>query len=87
MTNKNYTISGKNDGFGAQYQALMSGIAYCKFKKYNYIHTPLKLIAHGGDIHSLNNFIGLGTWCIKLDEKTTSKASSLKPVFKQSIFL
>ena len=55
----NYTIQGKIDGFGAQYQAIMSGIAYCKFKNYNYIHTPFKQIDHGGDIKSLNNFIGV----------------------------
>ena len=36
----NYTISGKKDGFGAQYLAIMSGIAYCKYK--NYVSLPLK---------------------------------------------
>ena len=40
MTNIYYTIVGKTDGFGAQYQAILSGIAYCKFKNYIYIHTP-----------------------------------------------
>lgn len=59
MTKKNYTVTGKSDGFGAQYQAIMSGIAYCKFKNYNYIHTPFKKIAHNGNIKSLNNFIGI----------------------------
>jgi len=59
MTKKNYTITGKKDGFGAQYQAIMSGIANCKFKNYNYIHTPFKIIGHCGDIKSLNNFIGI----------------------------
>lgn len=59
-TNKiNYTITGKIDGFGAQYQAIMSGIAYCRFKNYNYIHTPFKNIAHNGDIKLLNDFIGI----------------------------
>ena len=59
MSKTNYTITGKNDGFGAQYQAIMSGIAYCRFKNYNYIHTPFKEIQHNGDIKSLNNFIGI----------------------------
>ena len=59
MTKINYTISGKKDGFGAQYQSIMSGIAYCRFKNYNYIHTPFKHIGHDGDIKSLNNFIGI----------------------------
>lgn len=55
----NYTITGKTDGFGAQYQAIMSGIAWSRFKNYNYIHTPFKNMEHGGDIKSLNNFIGI----------------------------
>ena len=37
----------------------MSGIAYCKFKNYNYIHTPFKKMGHDSDIKSLNNFIGI----------------------------
>ena len=37
----------------------MSGIAYCKFKNYNYIHTPFKKKGHDSDIKSLNNFIGI----------------------------
>ena len=31
---KVYTITGKTDGFGAQYHAIMSGIAICKYKNY-----------------------------------------------------
>ncbi|KKL26139.1 hypothetical protein LCGC14_2398300 [marine sediment metagenome] len=31
-----YTITGKNDGFGAQYQAILSGIALCEYEKYKY---------------------------------------------------
>ena len=34
---KVYTITGKTDGFGAQYQAIMSGIAICKYKNYEYL--------------------------------------------------
>jgi hypothetical protein len=59
MNKMNYTITGKKDGFGAQYLSIMSGIAYCRFKNYNYIHTPFKRIAHNGDVKSLNNFIGI----------------------------
>ena len=61
MIEINYTITGKKDGFGAQYQSIMSGIAYCKFKNYNYIHTPLLRLSrqHTYDIKSLNNFIGI----------------------------
>ena len=47
------------DGFGSQYQALMSGIAYCNYKNYEYIHTPLKTVEHTKNVKSLNNFIGM----------------------------
>ena len=41
-----YTITGKTDGFGAQYLAIMSGIAICKYKNYDYLHTPIKKLEH-----------------------------------------
>jgi len=56
---KYLTIAGKKDGFGAQYQALMSGIAYCEYKNYTYIHTPFKTIEHAQCTNSLNEFIGI----------------------------
>ena len=60
MNKINYTITGKTDGFGAQYQSIMSGIAYCKFKNYNYIHTPFKKISQSyNQEESLNKFIGI----------------------------
>ena len=44
---KNLTIKGKTDGFGSQYQAIMSLIAYCDFKEdYEYIHTPMYMMHH-----------------------------------------
>ena len=54
-----YTITGRNDGFGAQYLSVMSGIAYCEYMKYKYIHTAFKSIAHNADVKSLNKFIGI----------------------------
>ena len=39
---KTYTICDRVDGFGAQYQAFMSGIAYCHHMNYDYVHTPIK---------------------------------------------
>jgi len=54
-----YTIAGKKDGFGSQYQAIMSGIAICAKKGYTYVHTPFKKIDHGGNVDELNKFIGL----------------------------
>jgi len=62
MNKINYTVTGKTDGFGAQYLSVMSGIAFCKAncESYNYIHTPFKSIAHSrGKEESLNNFIGI----------------------------
>lgn len=54
-----YTISGKRDGFGAQYQAIMSGIAYCNHMNYQYIHTPMKGVSHKENVEQLNQFIGI----------------------------
>lgn len=71
----NYTITGKIDGFGSQYQAIMSGIAYCKFRNFNYIHTPFKQIKHNGDIKSLNNFIGIPITNYKNNIDITEKYS------------
>lgn len=56
---KFYTITGKTDGFGAQYQALMSGIAYCLHTKSVYVHRPMSFIEHNGDVALLNKFIGI----------------------------
>lgn len=54
-----YTISGKTDGFGAQYQSIMSGIAYCNHMNYQYIHTPMKILSHDENVEQLNQFIGI----------------------------
>ena len=41
------TIKGKTDGFGSQYQAILSLIAYCDFKEdFEYIHTPMYMMHH-----------------------------------------
>ena len=56
---KTYTIKARNDGFGAQYQAFMSGIAYCMYKNYIYIHSPMLNLTNNEDVKSLNNFIGI----------------------------
>ena len=54
-----YTITGKSDGFGAQYQSIMSGIAYCNHMNYQYIHTPIKILSHNENVELLNQFIGI----------------------------
>jgi hypothetical protein len=57
---KYYTIKPHTyDGFGAQYQAIMSGIAYSNNKGLTYVHTPFEQMSHGVDINKLNDFIGL----------------------------
>ena len=69
--NINYTITGKKDGFGAQYLAIMSGIAYCKYKNYNYVHTPINIIRRWNkeDIKKINDMIGLKESNDKVDIK------------------
>jgi hypothetical protein len=54
-----YTVTGKKDGFGAQYQSVMSGIAICEFKKLKYIHSPFVSIEHECDAALMNDFIGI----------------------------
>jgi hypothetical protein len=57
--NQVYTIKGKVDGFGSQYQAMMSGIAICDYKNYIYFHTPFNEMEHDVNIDILNKFIGI----------------------------
>ena len=36
------TVKGKVDGFGAQYNAIISGIAYSSYCNFEYCHVPMK---------------------------------------------
>jgi len=65
---KNYTISGKTDGFGCQFNAKLSGLAFCLNSggwscRYRYVHTPFSTVSHGWtepeSVDKLNNFIGI----------------------------
>lgn len=56
---KTYTIRGRSDGFGAQYHGVMSGIAYCSFMNYKYIHTPFNKMGHRESPKALSDFIGI----------------------------
>ena len=58
----NYTIRGKTDGFGCQYNAILSGLAFCEHDPdYNYVHTPFRSVSHGwrDRVDELNEFIGI----------------------------
>jgi hypothetical protein len=61
-----YTIKGKTDGFCAQYLAVMSGIAFCKYKNYIYVHTPFSKMDHNVDVNTINKFIGVTNDCNNL---------------------
>jgi hypothetical protein len=65
-SNRYYTIvppryGGNNDGFGAQYHAILSGIAFAASKDLIYVHSPLTKLAHGENVEQLNTFIGIKT--------------------------
>ena len=53
-----YTVA-RGDGFGAQYQGMMSGVAYARFMNYQYVHTPFRRLDHGADVAAMNRFIGI----------------------------
>ena len=59
MTKTYLTIKDRKDGFGAQYQGILSGIAYCNYKNYIYFHTPFTEMEHNIDINKANEFIGI----------------------------
>lgn len=59
-----YTVAGRSDGFGAQYQAILSGIAFCEYNNYKYVHTPFERVAHFVDTNKANNFIGINNTVI-----------------------
>tara|TARA_R110000824_G_scaffold9932_8_gene44122 strand:+ start:1251 stop:1997 length:747 start_codon:yes stop_codon:yes gene_type:complete len=63
MGYKNYTIRGKTDGFGCQYNAVLSGLAFCHNMngRYRYVHTPFGRVSHGWEDRTdeLNDFIGI----------------------------
>jgi hypothetical protein len=59
-----YTIKGKTDGFCAQYLAVLSGIAFCKYKNYIYVHTPFTKFEHNIDVNTINQLVGINNNCI-----------------------
>ncbi|MAV56355.1 MAG: hypothetical protein CMI79_02315 [Candidatus Pelagibacter sp.] len=58
------TIYGKTDGFGSQLQAIFSLIAYCYYKGYTYVHTPMYKMHHNDEHiqdfpNYMNSFINI----------------------------
>ena len=58
------TIYGKTDGFGSQLQAIFSLIAYCYYKGYTYVHTPMYRMHHNDEHikdfpNYMNSFINI----------------------------
>jgi len=52
------TITGKGDGFGAQFQAIMSGFAFARYNACIYRHTAFKSLTHYNHPIEMNNFCG-----------------------------
>jgi hypothetical protein len=47
-----YTHETRIDGFGAQYQTIITTILFCQYKKINYVYSPLKMVEHNYDNNS-----------------------------------
>ena len=54
-----YTIAGRCDGFGSHYLSFITGIAFCEYKQYTYIHTPIRQIEHTSEIDAMNEQFSL----------------------------
>ena len=64
------TIQGKTDGFGSQLQAMFSLIAYCYYKGYTYVHTPMYAMHHNDE--SIPNFPTYMNDFINIEHKFTT---------------
>jgi len=67
------TIHGKTDGFGSQLQAIFSMIAYCYYKGYTYIHTPMYTMHHIDELIQdfpsyMNRFINVESKFSSIDQ-------------------
>jgi hypothetical protein len=54
-----YSIVPRGDGFGSQYQSVMSAIAYCEYNNLIFKHVSFYKIAHNTDARKMNEFIGV----------------------------
>ena len=76
------TIEGKTDGFGSQLQACFSLIAYCKYKGYTYIHTPMYKMHHNEENKTdfptyMNDFINIESKYRSVGQLTNYESSIL----------
>ena len=92
--NKNktlFTIVGKSDGFGSQLQACFSLIAYCYYKNYTYIHTPMNRMHHNDeDVENfptfMNNFINFESK-FKTSNQISNYETSILNQVKEGFFV
>lgn len=67
---KNLTILNRNDGFGSQLNAKLSGFAFCaNTPQYHYVHTPFARLGHewssrADDVNRYMNFPSIGNQAI-----------------------
>jgi hypothetical protein len=47
-----YTHEKRVDGFGAQYQTIITTILYCNKKNMTYFYSPLKYVEHNYDFYT-----------------------------------
>ena len=85
MGTRNLTVRGHTDGFGCQYNAILSGVAFCNNRsKYRFIHSPMRSVSHGWEAteatHKLNEFIGIPDTCA--NRRIHVKLSHVAKVFK-----
>ena len=85
------TIHGKTDGFGSQLQAIFSLIAYCYYKGYTYVHTPMYAMHHNNE--KIKNFPAYMNNFINIEHKFTTVEQlsnydkSIVHTFKEGYFV
>jgi len=85
------TIHGKSDGFGSQFHACLSLIAYCHYKGYEYVHSPFYRMTHNDEnkkeFHDyMNGFVNLEHKFKKSSSLTNNEVSRLHNV-KEGYFV
>ncbi len=85
------TIQGKTDGFGSQLQAIFSLIAYCYYKGYTFIHTPMYKMHHNNNNiknfpKHMNDFINIESKFKTINELSNYEKSILH-TFKEGPFV